>query len=187
MAVMSASMLLKVMVLKMVVMKVEVVGLMVVHLQLVIHWVEFEPVCLSIARIEFPVQVRVKAGMLASMLLKLMEMVETKVDMVGLMVVHLQMVIHWVELEPVCLSVARIEFPVQVRVKAVISASMLRKVVVTKVDVAGLMVVQLQLVIHWVEFDLVWLSLARIPYTLHMYDMLQIVPLLIVPHRNVPN
>ena len=187
MAVMSASML--VMVLKMVVTKVEVVGLMVVHLQLVIYWVEFEPVCLSIARIEFPVQVRVKAGMLASMLLKLMvmEMVETKVDMVGLMVVHLQLVIHWVELEPVCLSVARIEFPVQVRVKAVISASMLRKVVVTKVDVAGLMVVQLQLVIHWVEFDLVWLSLARIPYTLHMYDMLQIVPLLIVPHRNVPN
>ena len=182
MAVMSASMLLMVMVLKMVVTKVEVVGLMVVHLQLVIYWVEFEPVCLSIARIEFPVQVRVKAGMLASMLLKLMVMVETKVDMVGLMVVHVQLVIHWVELEPVCLSVARIEFPVQVRVKAVISASMLRKVVVTKVDVAGLMVVQLQLVIHWVEFDLVWLSLARIPYTLHMYDILQIVP-----HWNVPN
>ena len=181
MAVMSASMLLMVMVLKMVVTKVEVVGLMVVHLQLVIYWVEFEPVCLSIARIEFPVQVRVKAGMLASMLLKLMVMVETKVDMVGLMVVHVQLVIHWVELEPVCLSVARIEFPVQVRVKAVISASMLRKVM-TKVDVAGLMVVQLQLVIHWVEFDLVWLSLARIPYTLHMYDILQIVP-----HWNVPN
>ena len=154
-----------------------------------VHWVEFAPVCLSAARIEFPVQVRLKAVMSASMLQEVMvlKMVVTKID-----VVQLQLVIHKVEFDPVCLSVARIEFPVQVRLKAVISASMLRKVmvlemVVTKVDVAGLMVVQLQLVIHWVEFDLVCLSLARIPYTLHMYDMLQIVPLLIVPHRNVPN
>ena len=134
------------------------------------------------------------AVMLALMFLKVMvlKMAVTKIDVAVLLVVQLQLMIHWVEFDPVCLSVARIGFPVQVRLKAVISASLLLKVmvlkmVVTKIDVAGLMVIQLQLVIHWVEFDLVCLSLARIPYTLHMYDMLQIVPLLIVPHRNVPN
>ena len=134
------------------------------------------------------------AVMSALMLLKVMvlKMAVTKIDVAVLLVVQLQLMIHWVEFDPVCLSVARIGFPVQVRLNAVISASLLLKVmvlkmVVMKVDVVGLMVVQLQLVIHWVEFDLVCLSLARIPYRLHMYDMLQIVPLLIVPHRNVPN
>ena len=74
------------------------------------------------------------------------------------MQILIDLVIYWVEI------------PVQVRLKAVMSASMLLKVmvlemVVTKVDVVGLMVVQLQLVIHWVEFDLV--CSARIPHPLH--------------------
>ena len=74
--------------------------------------------------------------------------------------------------------------------KAVMSASMLLKVmvlemVVSKVDVAGLIVVPLQLVIHWIEFHLVCLNLARIPYSLQlvasMYDIPQNVQLN-VPH-----